>query len=208
MRKCFHLHVQSITLSLPICIESDLLPSLASQHLPLHCYYCTITNDRVCSDSTGFCALCRNVGRPIRLQEQAYEVLTNVFSSKALSLGEAAVHTTVCIHANCTQAMIDNSSHTQYQTRQYAWCTIMHTVITFSTHWTVQIVKLTKIVKWWSSNYGNNRIFCCMRKFAPSVHDRPGGRNLKVVRLRQNNNFWQHWCGAVGWHTSQKAEGI
>ena len=43
--------------------ETRTKPSLARQPLPLHCYYCAITNNRVWSDSPGFCVhmVCENV---------------------------------------------------------------------------------------------------------------------------------------------------
>ena len=47
-----------------------IVPSLIPAHQPSRCYYCTIAKDRVWSNSMGFCVLCRNVSRSLRLQEQ------------------------------------------------------------------------------------------------------------------------------------------
>ena len=43
--------------------------------LPCPChYYCAIAEGRVWADPTGFSVLCRNVGRPIGLQEHVFAV--------------------------------------------------------------------------------------------------------------------------------------
>ena len=41
---------------------------------PLRYGYYAIAEGRVWSDSTGFCDLCRNVCRPIRLQDEVFAV--------------------------------------------------------------------------------------------------------------------------------------
>ena len=54
-----------------IMLPTMLLVSRPTPTLPHVChYYCAIAEGRVWAGSTGFCVLCRNVGRPIRLQEQ------------------------------------------------------------------------------------------------------------------------------------------
>ena len=60
--------------------HSDLIQDQALFHHPsspyssAHHYYCTVVAHRIWSDWPGFCVLCKNVGRPIKLQEQVFVV--------------------------------------------------------------------------------------------------------------------------------------
>ena len=72
---CFDINTCIVqTLSKPVHLaEQHTVVSRDSPYPPRYCC-CAITEGRVWSDSTGFRVLCRNVCRPIRLQDEVFAV--------------------------------------------------------------------------------------------------------------------------------------